>query len=555
MPYSVSSIGQAEIEQRHITNIEDITRATPGVSFGAGAVQGEDNITIRGIGSQTGSAAIGLYLDDISLVTQNPWQPGTYTGATEPHFFDMNRVEVLRGPQGTLYGASSLGGAIRYISNPPDLDEQSATVGSTVSGTEHGGINFDDRAVLNIPIDPGVAAIRFGVDYGQDSGWINHDKFISCGLACQQGLAGTQFGAQDESGVNSQRNTVLRLSGEVKPTGGLTITASSFYQRQYSDDTSLFYPYEGLWNEDKLVPERGRDTMFVQSLNGSYDLGWGDFTSVSGFFWRQNAKISDGTYYNSDFIGYLADFVFPDLMAKCPGCGVAFDSLPGPADQTQTTKTFSQEFRLASKTPAESGLPFSWIVGSFISDKAIAVSDHEYVSGANQLFMQLYGEPIQDSSFGMPAPGDQFGWAEVREDERQFAGFGEASYNILSDLKATAGLRFIYARASWTYDTGGFFSTGIPVVQNVVRYYGTTPKFALDYTLSDTTTLYANATKGYRLGGFIEPVTSIQQCSAQFEALGINPDNLPLTFKADHLWSYEAGEKSRFLNDRLSVNV
>ena len=115
----------------------------------------------------TGNAAIGLYLDEVPIVTQNPWQPGTYTGASEPHFFDMSRIEVLRGPQGTLYGASSLGGAIRYISNAPDPDQTSVTLRSDLSHTDHGGTNYDEQAVVNYAIAPGTAAIRFGVDVGQ----------------------------------------------------------------------------------------------------------------------------------------------------------------------------------------------------------------------------------------------------------------------------------------------------------------------------------------------------------------------------------------------------
>jgi iron complex outermembrane receptor protein len=555
VPFSVSAIGQDQLEQGHITNIEDVTRAIPGVSFGTGAVQGQDNITIRGIGSQTGNSAIGLYLDDVPIVTQNPWQPNTYTGASEPHFFDMNRIEVLRGPQGTLYGASSLGGAIRYISNPPDLDHTTATFSSDLSDTHHGGLNYDEQAIFNFVVAPGFSAIRFGIDYGQDSGWINHDQFISCGLLCQQGQANSVYGARDQRGVNSQMNLVMRLSGEVKPSDDWSMLASMFYQKQYSRDTSLFYTTMGLWNEDKLVPERGLDTMYVPSITVNGNLGWADLTSVSSLFLRQNKKISDGTYYNSDFIGYLADFVFSDLMTKCPNCGVAFDALPGPAAQDQTTQTTSQELRLASKTPLESGRPFSWIGGLFWSNKAIHVTDNEYITGANALFTQLYGEPLQNSSFGVAAPNDDFGWANVHEDERQYAAFGEFTYDISKDLKAAVGDRLIIAHASWDYNPGGFFTTGISEVRNSVDYHANTPKFAIDYKLSDDVSLYANATKGYRLGGFVEPVTVIQQCSSQFEALGIDPNHLPGTFKADHLWSYEVGEKSTLLDHHLSVNA
>ena len=555
VPYSVSAIGQEQLEQQHIQSIEDVTRALPGVSFGSGAVQGEDNITIRGIGSQTGNAAIGLYLDEVPIVTQNPWQPGTYTGASEPHFFDMSRIEVLRGPQGTLYGASSLGGAIRYISNAPDPDQTSVTLRSDLSHTDHGGTNYDEQAVVNYAIAPGTAAIRFGVDVGQDSGWIDHYKFLGCDLSCQQGESNTQYGAVDQRDVNSQDNLVARLSALVRPSDTLSVTASMFYQRQESHDTSLYYPYIGLWAQDKLVPEYGLDEMVVGSVTVGADFGWADLTAISSYFSRENTKISDGTYYNSDFIGYLADFVFTDLMTKCPDCGVAFDSLPGPAHQDQRTRTASQEVRLASKTSAQSGLPFSWIGGMFVSDKLIKVDDNEYITGANQLFTQLYGEPLQDSSFGVAAPNDDFGWSHVQEDERQVAAFGEFTYDIRRDLKATVGERFMFDRSYWDYNPGGFFTTGIPFTHNSANYSGNTPKFALAYELNDAVNLYADVAKGYRIGGFIEPVTVIQQCSAQFEQLGIDPNHLPLTFQQDHLWSYEVGEKAQFLDNRVAINA
>src|SRR6202034_2557195 len=105
--------------------------------------------------------------------------------------------------QGTLYGASSLGGAIRYISNAPDPDQTSVTVRSDLSHTDHGGTNYDEQAVVNYAIEPGTAAIRFGVDVGQDSGWIDHYKFIGCDLSCQQGESNTQYGGGGPPGGDS----------------------------------------------------------------------------------------------------------------------------------------------------------------------------------------------------------------------------------------------------------------------------------------------------------------------------------------------------------------
>lgn len=552
VPYSVSAISGTELQDRHILNVEDITRETPGISFGAGANTGMDTITIRGVSSQGGGATVGLYLDDVPISTTNPFNP-SYSGATEPKLFDLNRVEILRGPQGTLYGASSMGGTLRYISNQPDLDTLSSTVGADVSGTEHGGPNTDDSAVINVPLVPGVAAIRAGIDYSELSGYINHYTFIPPTQASL--LAGgndSHAGTLNQTGVNLDRTLAGRIALEYKPDSDLTVTASFFGQRYRSDDTSLFYPSVGLYDEDKLVAERSRDTMFVPSLTVTEDLGWADLTSISSYFWRQNAHQSDGTFFNSDFIEYLADFYYADTI-PC-ACGAAFAAEPGPSITNQTTATTSEELRFASKLPAESGLPISWIGGLFLSDRKIRVSDAEYALGVRQTFIDLYGIDPVNSGFADPFNNDSVFWAEARDDERQYAGFGELSYNITPALKATAGLRYLFARTGYTYDEGGYFAQGIPPVVNLTnRYYATTPKFALDYAIDDTISLYANATKGYRLGGYIQPIqTTVGLCVADLQALGLaNPG---FSYGADKLWSYETGAKADLLDHHLTID-
>src|SRR5579859_1055873 len=216
VPYSISAISGAALQERHIENYEDIARTVPGLSFGAGGSPGQDVITLRGVSSQGGNATVGLYMDDIPIVTQTSYAPPAPTsGAAEPKVFDLGRVEVLRGPQGTLYGAGSMGGAIRFITRTPDLDNLTATATGDFSGTEHGGFNYDDSAVLNIPITPGVAAIRFGIDSSQDSGYIDH--YAPVPLTETQVLNNDYNhpkGAETQSGVNTDRTLAGRLTGE-----------------------------------------------------------------------------------------------------------------------------------------------------------------------------------------------------------------------------------------------------------------------------------------------------------------------------------------------------
>jgi outer membrane receptor protein involved in Fe transport len=169
VPVSVSVLSGRLIKADHITNFADLTRAVPNLSFSSQAGEGLSTLEIRGIASQAGQATVAIYLDDVSLTTRNIYTEGT----TEPRFLDISRIEVLRGPQATLYGASALGGTLRYISNPPKMDVYEGNVSTELSGTYHGGLNWDEQGVLNIPIAQDKAALRIAGETGGDSGYIN----------------------------------------------------------------------------------------------------------------------------------------------------------------------------------------------------------------------------------------------------------------------------------------------------------------------------------------------------------------------------------------------
>lgn len=170
VPLSVSVISGDALQENHINDITDLTRSVPNVSFSSQGGAGLSTIEIRGVSSQAGSATVSVYLDDVSLTTRNIYSQGT----AEPRFFDVERVEVLRGPQGTLYGASSLGGTIKFISKQPDSKSFSGNASAEVSGTSHGGTNFMTQGVLNIPLVKDRVGLRLGVQTGRDSGYIDH---------------------------------------------------------------------------------------------------------------------------------------------------------------------------------------------------------------------------------------------------------------------------------------------------------------------------------------------------------------------------------------------
>jgi iron complex outermembrane recepter protein len=555
VPNSISVISGAELESRHIDGIEDVARTIPGVSFGAGGNPGMDTITMRGVSSQGGNATVGQYLDEVSIVTQSSFAPPSPTsGAAEPKLFDLERIEVLRGPQGTLYGAGSMGGTIRYITKSPDLQQDSATADADVSYTKHSNeANYETNAVVNFVVVPNVFAIRAGIDVGETGGYI--DQYQQIPLTEAEVTAGNylaQPGALLNRGTNTQRTVAARVTAVWQPTDQLSITPAVFAQRFTAGDTSVFYPALGLYVQDKLVPEPSTDTMAVPSLTIKYDVGWANFISITSYFFRQNAHTTDGTYFNSDFIQYLAD-TSPDL-GPCQ-CGAAFANLPGPSYSQEQTETTSQEFRLASKLPTESGLPISWVAGLFASDRKITTDEYDYITGIGQTFLNLYGKPPQDTSFADAFPNDSAGFSNGKEDQSQIAAFGDFTYYVLSDLKVTAGVRELRANTSYDYKTGGYFAQGIPPQSQASNgYTATTPKLAISYDVSNEATVYANASKGYRIGGYIVPIDlTTGLCPASLAAFGIT--NPQLSYKPDSLWSYELGAKTNWVDNRLSVNA
>jgi len=554
VPYSISAITGDELASRHIDNIEDMTRTVPGVAFGSGGNPGMDTITIRGISSQGGGATVGQYLDDVPIVTQASYEPPSPTsGSAEPKLFDLERIEVLRGPQGTLYGAGSMGGTIRYITNAPNLDQFSASTMADVSYTKHGDANYDANGIVNMPVVPGVFAIRAGIDVSELSGYIDQYKQIPLTEAeVQAGNYLAEPGALVNSDVNTQRTVSGRIAAEWRPNDSVTVTPAVFAQRFNAGDVSAFYPALGRYVQDALVDQPSTDTMVVPSLTFKDDLGVGVLTSVTSYFFRQNRHTNDGTYFNSDFIQYLADTA-PDL-AYCK-CGVAFTALGSPSYSHEQTATTSEELRFASRSPQESGIPWSYVVGLFASDRKIRTDEFDYIPGLNQTFLNLYGRLPQDTSFAAAFPNDLAGWNVGKEDQSQIALFGELTYFVLPTLKLTAGLRQLRANTSFNYSTGGYFAEGIPPQTAASdANNATTPRTTISYDATENATVYADVSKGYRIGGYIVPIDLTSGlCPASLASYGIT--NPKFSYNPDSLWSYELGTKTNWLGNRLSVNA
>jgi iron complex outermembrane recepter protein len=523
IPISLTAVSGAQLAEEHITDFADLSRAVPNLSFTSFGGPGQDNIEIRGVSSQAGSATTGIYLDDVPINVLNLYT----TGATEPRFFDIDRVEILRGPQGTIYGASSMGGTIHFVSAQPDLNNFSGSAHFTVGGTDGGGLNYETDSVINLPLVQGEAALRMGALYDHESGWINR---------------------VDPSGdivarnINDEDTSVIRATLELRPTDALTITPSIFLQRVTDGGQDLFGLDLPEFESPTLVAETQSDQYAITSLTVNDDLGWSDLTAVTGYFWRDDKRLIDGTYYDSVFLG-------SSLQQEFGYGGAAISALAAPSQFYTNINQIHQEIRLASK-PAGPDDAWSWIGGLYFSRTRTGLLDNEHIPGFNSTFESAYGNTPQNL-LGAAFPDDLIYYAFSEFVNTQKALFGQATYKLTPDLKLTAGARYEKASEDLSFNTTGYFSGGTPTFAGSANGQATTPKAAVSYDLSPKSMVYASAAEGYRDGGVNRPVP-IPLCSADLAGLGLT--QAPQSYKSDKLWSYELGAKGRALQDSLVLS-
>ena len=531
VPESISVVTGLQLEEQHIDDYADLARTIPDLSFSSLGAPGLSNLEIRGISSTVGTSTVAIYLDDAPITIRNN---SFYSGQSEPQLFDLAQSEVLRGPQGTLYGASSMGGTIRFVSNKVNLDDFEGTASGELSGTQDGGVNYKAKGVLNIPVVAGQMGLRIGFETTQDSGFVDH---------------ATLGGAIDRTGINGYRSNVIKASLLWDVTDALTITPAVFAQKTVINDTGLVDFATPNYITTKLVQEGGNDTLAVPSIKVNYDFDWADLTSVTSYAFRHFPRTTDGTFFNSVFVGGFIDgFGITGVDGNLDGKNLA--ALPGPVFNSLNTRQLTEEIRLVSKPyDPESGNPFTWIAGLYYSDSKNFGTSAQYIPGFNSTFQRTYGVPAADI-LGTDIPNDLFFDFATKLDDREYAAFGELSYNLTPELKFTAGLRYLYGRSALNGVQGGFFASS-PMQNGVTKAYAPTPKFSVTYDVNPNVTAYATAGKGFRLGGINGPVPVIQ-CGPDLAAFGL--DSAPVGYAPDKLWNYEVGAKGRFFDNQLSVN-
>jgi outer membrane receptor protein involved in Fe transport len=572
IPLSVSALPAGSLKEQKIVNFEDLSRAVPNLAFNSGAMEGVTNISIRGVSSTAGSSTVGTYIDDVSITVPNLF----YEGNIEPRVPDLDRIEVLRGPQGTLYGDSSEGGTIRYITRSPNLTTFSADLTGDISSTDRGSTNWEAIGDENIPLVEDKLALRIAGSASYDSGWINHYTQDLVDFAPVGG------GTLANRGVNWDRTYTLHVALEYAPTDDLTITPSIFLQRYHANDSSAFYiltPGLGIYDQDKQVREPNNDTFGVGSLEVKKGLGFADLTSVTGFFDRDHSRIEDGTFFNSTVFSF-------DFLATLPGsCPTPCPALPNPVDPALSpqdalniisnipsqvhlktrTEQVSQELRLSSPN-AGPGDKLQWVAGGYFAWQRVHNIDFQQIENLNSIFQNLYGETLEQSSaetaFNGGIPNTVLFPDNIDEyDNRtyvstQYAAFGQVDYNPTPTWHFGVGGRFDYYREHFDSVEIGFYQIG-----NISPYHqqsnatSFTPKFTASHDFSPQETVYASAGEGFRLGGPTGPIVFGPGTVCALDFAAINQTTQPTQYGSDSLWTYEAGSKGSYFNNRLSLNA
>jgi iron complex outermembrane receptor protein len=521
-PISISALSGDQLTAAGLTRIEDIAHEIPGLSMRS-AGPGLTEYEARGLASNGGAApTVGFYLDEIPLSPPAVSQSGKVV--IDPDLYDVERVEVLRGPQGTLYGSGSMGGTIKVITNQPKLGLFEGSVQGTVSDTEGGGGNYSGNLMLNVPLGETLSA-RIVLSDLYRSGWIDNITVSPFPVVIGNPTQGNVLAGPVTNVYHNANNEKLsggRLSLLYKPSDDLSILATAFTQNLRMGGYDLLDGSPNSATPSRVydahyeafpLREVVRDQISIFGLTVNANVGFADLTSASSYFSRtgvQTQDASESIYYSN-------------------GGGTPFVSVP--YSERDPSRQLSQEIRLTSHDIG--GL--HWVAGAFYSN-----------------LHSVWNEIGQSPLNATPAvPDGSYFTSWNQYGVRQTALFADGSYKFTDQWKLSAGVRWYDYKShqdeySWGYDgpnpTPPQFSQ---ITHASDRGYN--PRINLSYTPTPDLTVYTTISKGFRPGGanqILPPPTSPPFCA------------LPgaLSFGPDSVWNYEIGEKAKFFDNWLTIN-
>jgi iron complex outermembrane receptor protein len=533
-PLSITALTGEDLASRGLSSAQEIVQAVPGISI-ASAGPGQAKYEIRGLSSDGGeSPTIGFYLNETPITP--PASATTGKSAIDPDLYDLNRVEVLRGPQGTLYGSASMGGTVKLVTNPPDLASTYGSTETSVSGTDGGGLNYAQKGMVNIPLVDNEVALRIVGNYGHDSGWIDRIVIPNFPIETNGGLTrGNVLGLPASAihhGVNDADVRGVRASLLIQPNSALTVTPMIFYQNISQGGLNTYDSLPGTLAHYQPfdVAEPFSDRFTVYSVTVDYAFEHAALTSATSYWSRRTSQLEDASEAVQDGLG------LPAFRTADGGIGAA------QSYETDTTDEFSQEIRLASTGHGK----VDWLVGAFFSRFSDTFHGGSTIPGLATALGGAFGTTdLFDVSIPLVV--------------KQQAGFANATYNVSNSWKIAAGARYFAYQSAVDSSSKGFAYGGeTPILASAsASASGVSPKVDISYEPLSDLLLYAIAAKGFREGGGNFPVPTTGQvgsvCLANLQAIG--RESAPSLFDPDTVWSYEAGEKSRLFDHRLTLNA
>ncbi|WP_129794197.1 TonB-dependent receptor [Sphingosinicella sp. CPCC 101087] len=517
VPFSINAQTEADIQRSGATTIEDLSRNVAGLSI-QNLGPGQSQVSVRGVSAgqivrdQPGvKEQVGVYLDE-SVISLSLFTP-------DIDLFDLNRVETLRGPQGTLFGSGSVGGTIRYITNQPDLDRIEALVEGNLNLVDDDDFGGHIKGMVNLPVGESVAVRAVGY-YTRYGGFIE---------ALREG------GGIDED-VNDGHRVGGRVAITFEPSDAIRITPRILYQEIRADGFNRQEVYNLFANpftttrpavtfderqQFLLLDESFADDTLLTDLTASFGFGGVELTSVSTYINRDILVSRDASSLSGSV---SVDLGFPEEAVLLPSNLV---------DRTDL-ETFSQEVRLSSTGDG----PFQWVVGGFYSKTDRFYRQRLPTPGYDAFTDATLGPGTAASvanGFGPDSPYN----ADLPYDIRQTAFFGEASYDITDRLTATAGGRYYDFEEERRFTSGGLFANGDDRTDRTTSN-GFSPRFILSWEAVEDIRFNAQASKGFRLGGVNDPL-NLPLCTPEDEAIfGGFQD-----YDDESLWNYEVGVRGQ----------
>jgi outer membrane receptor protein involved in Fe transport len=539
VPLSVTAYSQETLDQKGARNIDQIVQLTPGIQLDRVARYNgtASNVTVRGVRSTSGLPTTGIYIDD----TPVQMRQGTSQSATNPYprLFDLQRIEVLRGPQGTLFGAGAMGGALRFITPSPSMSGLETYLRSELAATDNGGASRELGAAVGAPIVENRIGMRLSAYYRKDGGFVDRVDYD---------------GTTVDNDSNWNDAVALRGALQFQPLDALTIVPSVFYQKTRVGDTSAFVealsdPDRHEFRQNNPLAQAGSDEFILPGLKIELDVGPATLISNTSYMDREVTNDYDATTLDLASLGRVLGPPPPALQ-----------HVYARSIANSDTRMLTQELRIQNNN-AEGRL--NWVVGAFYQYTKI----HDQFSVENPFLLEVvnYGRAnavpplpacatVAACFFGVGLYEDRFALViDSHLKDKQIAAFAQVDYNISDEIKVTLGARY----GDLNFTSNGF-SAG-PVIVSAGRItiidQGSkpfTPKLGLSWQVDDDNLFYANIAKGFRVGTVAPPVGS--RCAADAAAMGFDP-TVSRIIEPDSLWSYEIGSKNRLFGGALVLDA